>query len=94
MFGSDPTPLPTYCFSVSAAPDASVMPRVLGLFAKRGIVPARFHGDVVGDELAIDLQVRGLDHDAANHIAETLRSLVTVDRVLLAVKRETSQVRA
>ena len=92
MFATDSTPPPTHCFSVLAAPDASVMPRVLGLFAKRGIVPARFHGGAAGDELAIDVQVRGLDAGTAAHIAECLRGLVAVDRVLTAIKRETRAV--
>lgn len=94
MFATDSTPPPTYCFSVLAAPDASVMPRVLGLFAKRGIVPARFHGDTVGNELAVDVQVRGLDPDTAAHVAECLRAMVAVERVLTAVKRETREARA
>jgi hypothetical protein len=94
MFAAETKSPPTYCFSVLAAPDASVMPRVLGLFAKRGLVPARFHADVVGDELAVDVQVRGLAPDVAEHLANCLRGQVTVERVLTAVKREAHEARA
>ena len=80
----------TCCFSVFAAPDAGIMPRVLELFAKRGLVPARFHGDVVGageDGLVIDVHVRGLAPDTAEHVAACLRGFVGIDRVLTATKR-------
>ena len=38
----------TACFSVQAVADPSVMPRVLELFAKRGLIPARWHSDLGG----------------------------------------------
>lgn len=84
---------PTYCFSVLAAAEASVMPRVLELFAKRGLVPRRFEAvcagsgfGAAGDELAVDLQVDGLAAETAEHIAQCLRQMVYVDRVLTAVR--------
>lgn len=80
----------TWCFSVFAAPQPGVMPRVLELFAKRGLVPTRFHGDVVGggaDGLVIEVHLDGLDGAAAEHAAQCLRGLVDVERVLVAVKR-------
>ena len=94
MFAAESKSPPTYCFSVLAAPDASVMPRVLGLFAKRGLVPARFHGAVAGNELAVDIQVRGLTAHSAEHLANCLRGVVLVERVLTAVKREAREARA
>lgn len=81
---------PVWCFSVFAAPQPGVMPRVLELFAKRGLVPTRFHGDVVGegsDGLVIDLHVADLDDAVAEHVAASLRGLINVDRVLVATKR-------
>jgi len=80
-----------YCFSVFAAPEASVMPRVLELFAKRGLVPTRFHGSVAGSDLSIDVQVGGLAEDTANHIAACLRNIVHVERVLTAVKSRAAE---
>ncbi len=82
-------PFPTYCFSVFAAVEASVMPRVLELFAKRGVVPSRFEAALAGpddDEMTVDVQVAGLLPETAEHIAQSLRQMVYVDRVLTAVK--------
>jgi hypothetical protein len=97
MSAADFQTSPTWCFSVFAAPEACVMPRVLEFFAKRGLVPARFHGDVVdgtGDGLVIDVHVGGLASETADHIAACLRELVYVERVLTAVKRPMAQVHA
>lgn len=83
---------PVWCFSVFAAPQPGVMPRVLELFAKRGLVPTRFHGDVVGegsDGLVIDVHVASLDGTVAEHVATSLRGLFDVERVLVATKRTT-----
>ncbi len=79
----------TWCFSVFAAPHPGVMPRVLELCAKRGLVPSRFHGDVVGegaDGLVIDVHVAAADGGMAEQVAASLRSLVDVARVLVAMK--------
>lgn len=78
---------PVWCFSVFAVAEASVMPRVLAQFAKRGLCCARFDGAVAGDDLVIDVQVAGLASDVAAHVAECLRGVVHVERVLTAVKR-------
>ena len=76
-----------HCYSVLARAEVSVLPRVLELFVKRGILPRRCHGVVSGpahDELEIDLQVDGLDGDAAEHIQRCLAQLVHVERVLMS----------
>lgn len=89
MSAADFRSQPVWCFSVFAAPEACVMPRVLEFFAKRGLVPARFHGDVVdsGTEgLVIDVHIGDLAAETAAHIAACLRELVHVERVLTAVK--------
>ncbi|QEX19302.1 hypothetical protein FRZ44_46150 [Hypericibacter terrae] len=82
---------PTYCFSVQAASDPGLLPRVLGLFAKRDLVPSRCHAVVTEperEELLIDLQVTGLTPDEAEHIARSLRQLVFVASVLTCVTDE------
>lgn len=84
---------PTFCFSVFAAPEASVMPRVLELFAKRGLLPTRFHGAVAGDDLSIDIQVGDLAADTAEHIAACLRNIVHVERVLMSEKMRAAEIR-
>ena len=63
--------------------------RVLELFAKRNLVPRRWHSDRVGPggrELAIDLQVEGLTVELTDYIARCLRQLHYVDSVLTSEK--------
>ena len=84
----------TWCFSVFAAPEPGVMPRVLDLFAKRGLVPLRFHSDVIDggpSGLVIDIHVDALAEDVAAHVANCLRRLVHVERVLTATKSAKSE---
>lgn len=81
---------PTACFSIQASAEPSVMPRVLDLFAKRGLIPARWHSDLGGrrrDELTIDLQVDGLSDAQRDHTAACLRRMVSVTSVLVTEKR-------
>jgi len=91
-FHPDPSPAAgtaIYCFSILAAAEPGVMPRVLELFAKRGLTPTRWHSDVVGprgDELSIDIQVHGLDLAAGDYIARCLRQLCHVETVLTSQK--------
>ena len=81
--------LRTFCFSVQAAAEPGVMPRVLELFAKRNLVPDRWHSDRVGPggrELAIDLQVQDLTPELTDYIARCLRQLHDVEAVLTSEK--------
>lgn len=78
------------CYSIHAAAEPGVMPRVLELFAKRSLVPQRWHSDVVGPEgreLAIDLQVADLDAATAAYVARCLRRIWGVEAVLTSEKR-------
>jgi len=81
----------TACFSIQADADPSVMPRVLELFAKRGLIPCRWHSDLEGrtggpDELVIDLQVTGLNRQQVDHVANSIRGMVPVTSVLTSEK--------
>lgn len=79
----------THCFCVVGQAEPSLMPRVVELFAKRGLVPARWHSTLDGprrDSLVIDLQVEGLSGDLATLIAEGLRQVVSVETVMLSEK--------
>jgi acetolactate synthase small subunit len=74
-------------FSVHARAEPGVMPRILELFAKRGLVPSRWHSIRVGaaeEELAIDIEVRGLARDSVDYIAACLRQIAFVEVVLTA----------
>ena len=81
------------CFSIQAEAEPGVMPRVLELFAKRGLVPRRWISDVTGQgtglggrELAIDVQVAGLAPETQAYIAQSLRQIWGVGAVLTSEK--------
>jgi hypothetical protein len=83
-----------FCYSILAEADPGVMPRVLELFAKRGLVPLRWVSDLLGArnpgggrELAIDLQVEGLTPELGDYVARCLRQIHGVERVLTSEKR-------
>lgn len=87
MFTSDC--LPTACFSVHAPADPGVMPRVLQQFAKRGLTPSRWHSSVGGrggGDLAIDVEMVGLDAEAAERLAASLRQIAHVELVVTCEK--------
>ncbi len=79
------------CFAVRACADAGVLSRVVELFAKRGLVPKSVHARLAGvgedASLLIDVQIDGIELDLAERIADALRQIVAVERVLTARKR-------
>jgi acetolactate synthase small subunit len=79
---------PTACFSVNAEADPGVMPRVLEVFAKRGLVPSFWTSRVSGErDLTIDIQMRGMEVELADYVARTLRQIAGVEVVLTSEKR-------
>ena len=74
--------LVTVCFSVQAVAEPGVMPRILELFAKRGLVPQKWQSTVAGTVLAIDVQTGELGRDTADYIARCMRQIAGVDAVL------------
>lgn len=80
----------TACFSVHAPTDPSVMPRVLEIFIRRGVIPTVWHSVLCGsegEEIQIDVQVAGLAPEMADRLALCLRQLVFVRCVLTSEKR-------
>ncbi len=83
------------CFSIHAEADPGVMPRVLELFAKRGLVPRRWVSDVTGPgghggrELSTDVQVAGMAPETQAYIARCLRQVWGVGTVLTSERGET-----
>jgi hypothetical protein len=75
-------------FFVSATAEPGVAPRVLELFAKRGIVPDDFHARAANGCQVIEIRAHGMAPDAAAYIGRCLRQIVHVERVL--VSREES----
>ena len=74
-----------FLFAVYADPAPDVMPRVLEQFAKRDLVPVRWHSLVVAGPkagLEIDVQVEGLAPETGHYIARCLKAMVNVREVL------------
>ncbi len=69
------------------------MPRILDIFAKRGLVPTRWHSCVdspdggSGGELTIDLEMGGLTPEMSARIAAEMRAVWGVGLVLSSDKR-------
>lgn len=81
----------TVCFSVHGAADPGLLPRVAGLWAKRGLMPARWHSALCGrddGEVYIDVEVAGLSAELARQIAGELRQIWGVSQVLLSLDRD------
>jgi acetolactate synthase small subunit len=70
------------CFSVQARAEPGVMSRVAELFAKRGLVPQKWHSTASGSVLAIDVQLDALDRDLRDYIARCMRQIIGVEKVL------------
>jgi hypothetical protein len=71
-------------FSVHARAESGVMPRLLELFAKRGLVPDRWHSTLARPamSLSIDVEIEGLERDASEYIARCMRQIAGVELVL------------
>jgi hypothetical protein len=88
-----PNPLPltgpeTWCFAVQAEASPGLMPRVLELFAKRNLVPARWHSALTpgSTELSMDIQFAQIDGELAAYLAACMRQFVGVATVLVSRK--------
>jgi len=75
-------PSATTFFSVQARAEPGLMPRVMELFAKRGLVPQLWHSATARpDRLTIDIEVAGLG-DTAEYVANCMRQITGVELVL------------
>ncbi len=80
----------TACFSVIATTEPGTMPRVLEIFAKRGLVPSRWLSAVAGprgEEFHIDIQLADADAELVERLAQSMRQVVSVQSVLTSEKR-------
>ncbi|MBV8778157.1 MAG: hypothetical protein JO032_19285 [Alphaproteobacteria bacterium] len=79
-------PALTAAFTVHARAEPGVLPRLLELFAKRGLVPERWHSTVVRPamKLAIDIEMRGLETGTVEYVANCMRRVPGVELVLTA----------
>ncbi len=72
-------------FTVNAQVEPGVMPRVLELFAKRGLVPTSWRSVVMHKEqprLTIEIQMSGLGRDLTEYLAACLRQIASVEAVV------------
>lgn len=79
----------TYCFSVRAEADPAVLPRLLALFAKRGLIPAALHArchDSGSSGLQVDIEANGLEERLAGYLQRCMVQVVGVELVLLSTK--------
>lgn len=83
--------LPTQCFSVQAMADPGTLPRVIEVFAKRGLVPGRIHASRssgASGDLVVDIHLDDTDTEQARLIAQELRRQFCVEAVLVAEKQD------
>src|SRR5215510_13211787 len=86
------SPLPavaTHCFAIRASAAPGILPRILELFAKRNLVPTKWHSAVFGpngEDLQVDIQMEGIEAELAGYIARCLRQIYGVDSVLTSTK--------
>jgi acetolactate synthase small subunit len=82
----------TACFSVHARAEPGVMPRVLELFAKRGLVPSFWQSSTSGDRtrLKIDIRMCGLGSETIDYMAACLRQITSVEVVVTSRKHAPS----
>lgn len=81
-----PSPL-AVSFSVQALPDPGIMPRIIELFAKRGLVPHRWQSTASETALTIEVQTTGLDRELAEYIARCMRQIHGVETVFTVETR-------
>ena len=77
----------TACFSVHARAEPGVMPRVLELFAKRGLVPSFWQSSTSGgdrSQLTINIQMPGLANETIDYMAACLRQIASVEGVAIS----------
>jgi acetolactate synthase regulatory subunit len=68
-------------FSVRALATPEALPRVLGLFAQRGLLPRRVFAYQNDAGLAISVDIAGLDEGCAALIAARLGAITLVEHV-------------
>ncbi len=72
-------------FHVRASAEPGVMPRVLELFTKRGLVPSLYLARVAADnEVMIEVEVPRLEREAMDYLAASMRQIASVSVVLAA----------
>ena len=72
---------PATRFDVRALADPGTLPRILELFANRGLVPDRVRSAQDGEHVRVRIEIEGMEDDLARYIAECLRQIYVVEAV-------------
>lgn len=80
---STPEEDPLATFTVRAAAEPQALPRLIELFALRSLLPRRWAAEVRGSALDVRIEVPGLAPGQAQQLAQRMRQMVLVERVLL-----------
>jgi hypothetical protein len=70
-------------FTVFGEADPALLPRIVALFAKCGLVPARLIAETLGAEMHVEVEFPALSPSRADHFAEVLRQMPVVSLVRL-----------
>ena len=84
----DPANGRTYFF-LTAEPECGLMLRVLQSFARLNVTPYRVHASTeqgTGDEMSMELRIRGSDPAVAERLAALCRTVMGVRSVIMAVE--------
>lgn len=78
----------SFCFSVHGEAEVGLLARLLEVVAKRGLLPARLHSDLVPEaaELTVDIQIAEVEPAIGEAMAQAMRQVVGVRQVLTAIK--------
>jgi len=74
----------TVNYSVVSNAEHSVMPRLMEVFAKRGLIPCRWFSTLVDQMLHVDIEIPATDTSEALRIAAAMRAVIGVETVLAA----------
>lgn len=77
-----------HCFAVTAATDPGIMPRIMEQWAKRGLVPDRWHAvrSASGEDVQMDIESSDMDLALARQVSEAMRTIFGVSQVLMSKK--------
>jgi putative lipoic acid-binding regulatory protein len=81
-------------FGVKALSDAETLPRILGIFAQRDIVPREMSCSRAGAYLLVNVEIEALALDTAEALLAKLRQLLLVERAHLAGASSSATVRS
>jgi putative lipoic acid-binding regulatory protein len=71
-------------FGVKALSDPATLPRILGIFAQRDVVPREMSCSRAGGYLLINIEIEALTLDTAEALLAKLRQVMLVERAHLA----------